>query len=244
MRFAVLRITLAVGGLIGLASATGPDIVAEGKPLVAELANPKYATSRCMLTPVLADDGRVVAKSGDPSFVAGDTFIAVGDERLDDTSKTALVDILERRPPDGQIRVRLQRAGSEHVVTAHCTDVKPFYTALREGAEAAVANDGGGCADKLAAAARLHGLSSIWLRLSMSCSIRAGRLSGARMWRTDYDLYRQRILETQYTPAALAGIRHGVLGAVRDLRQSGNPVLADELEKQYAAAVAGSDDNP
>lgn len=221
-----------------LAAPQAPDIVAEGTPLLSELNDPKYQHSRCMLPPVLSADGRAVVRSPDAAFVPGDTFIAVDGDVLEAGSRTALIDILERRAPDAHVAIRLSGKGGERVVAAQCADSKPYYDELREAARAAVVRDAAECVRRSESAAGMHGLASVWLRLAMSCKIAAGRLAGAAMWKADYELFRQRIEEARSDPPLLKSLRHPVLGAARDLSDHGYRQLSDDLRRDYATAFA------
>jgi hypothetical protein len=218
-------------------TATGPNYVAEAEPLVRELGNPRYAASRCLLRPVLAANGRTVILGGASTFLPGDELIAIDDLTVDPTVDAAVVHVLERLPPGREVNVRVRRAGSETLIMAKCADAKTYYGLLREGAAAAARHDAARCADRLDAAEQQHGLSAVWLRLSMSCKIHAGRLSGGPMWRADYELYRQRILEAQYSPALLGKLGAAIRSASHDLRSHGNPALGDALEADYGAAL-------
>jgi hypothetical protein len=219
------------------AAAARPDMAAEARPLAAELAKPRYAQSRCMLPALLADDGRSVIHATDAQLEPGDRMTAVDGEPLDEKGATALVGRLEHRPPDAIPAVTIVRGGAEHTFRVQCSDAKPYYSTLLAGAHAAVAGDASDCADEIAAAQRLHGLSTVWLRLLMSCRIDAGRLSGKAMWQTDYELYSQRIDEARGNEQELEFIRHAIVGAARDLSASGNVALAESLHRHYAAAL-------
>ena len=240
MRIVTVLIGLACMAPGMTAEAAGHNAELEARPLLEELGKAQYQVSRCMLSPVLAANGRVVAVSRDASFLPGDALVAIDREPLDAASPTPVIDILERRPINALVGVRVSRGGSERLVTVRCTDVKPFYAALRAAAEAAAAGDAAACADSLSSAEQLHGLAGVWLRLAMSCKIEAGRLSGEAIWRADYDLFHQRIAEAQYSPTLLRGLRRAVHGAARDLEAHGNARLAGMLLKDYAAAVAAA----
>ncbi len=214
------------------------DLELEGRPLLAELGRPRYAENRCLLPLLLADDGRVVIRSPDPAFEPDDVVTAVDGIALDPSSRTALIDVLEKTAPSAVVTLAVRRRNAEVVVTAHCGQSKPYYDTLRSAAAAAVAGDGAGCDDALGRAAKMHELASVWLRLSLSCRLAAGRLKGDAVWRAEADLYRQRILEVRSTPGGLKRLRHGVLSAIRDLKAHGDSPLAEDLERHYAAALA------
>lgn len=185
-----------------------------------------------------AIDGRTLVKDAPPAFQAGDVVVSINGAALNEASRTGLIDVLEHLAPDADVSVGVQRAGVAQTVTTRCSDVKPFYDTLRAAADAAVADDGRGCAAHLAAAAALHALSATWARLQMSCRIDAGQLRGSAVWQADYELYHQLIDEARPAPARLAALRHPVLESARDLDLSGNPRLAAELRQHYAAATA------
>jgi hypothetical protein len=87
-------------------------------------------------------------------------------------------------------------------------------------------------------AATLHALGSTWLNVSLNCRVKAGRLTGAAMRRSYFEVYQELILESKYSAAALGNSRPTVQAAARYLQAQGKPALAAQLKKQYEDAAA------
>jgi hypothetical protein len=219
-------------------AAAGSDLGALARPLVEDLSKPEFSQSRCMLAPLLADDKRTVAMSRDDTFHPGDRILAINGEPLSATNNRGLHDILIRYAPDAAVTVRLLRAGSETDVTAPCSDSQTYYALLRAAATAAVLDDAATCADRMAEVGKQHALASTWLNVSLNCSIKAGRVSGAPMLAEYFVVFHEELLENEYSPDALQKVRPLLQGAAQIMLFSGSRPLAEKLQQEYASAVA------
>lgn len=218
-----------------------PDnVVQAAAKWVAELKTPDYAISRCMLSPDLATDNVTVAISVDRVFSMGDVFLEIAGQPLDASAKTPIRDILVKHGPNEELSVKIRRGGDEMIVSAKCTDAKPFNDLLLEGFYAASKQDASGCADKLEAAAQLKILSAWPNFVLYECRYAAERIPPASAAQGYYDVARRFILEARTSADALAQIRGNMLGAVNDLRNANASFLADDLQKQYDEAVAAA----
>jgi hypothetical protein len=210
-----------------------------GQQIVEELKKPEYAVSRCVLTPVLMSDNMSVAVSVDRVFSAGDVLTAVSGEPLDATAKTPLKDLLMKHSAVESVAITIRRAGKEIVITAKCADAKPMFDSILEAAFAASKNDAATCADKMDASARLHTLSHGPRVLAYRCYFQAKRFSNmADNTRSSYEMSREWILESAWSPDALSNIRGGILSTVDWLQKNNASLLADDLKQQYDQAVS------
>lgn len=210
------------------------------QPYLDELKKPQYAVSRCMLTPVFASDSMTVAVSVDRVFSSGDVVVAVGGERVDETAKTPVRDLLMKHGPDETVPITVRRAAKELVVTAKCTDAKPYNDLALEAAFAASKNDAATCSDKMIAARQLHGLNAGHFVLLYQCNRLAGRIpNAADQVRGYYEFNRELIIENSWSSDALGRIRGTILSAVDNLgKPNGNKLLADDLKQLYDQAGA------
>jgi hypothetical protein len=235
----ILLIALALLASASLSAAVpGPDIAALARPLAEELDKPEFSQSRCMLAPLLANDKRTIAMSRDDSFHAGDRILAINGELLSATSDRALHDILIRFAPDATVTVRLLRAGSETEVTAPCSDSQSYYSRLRAAVIAAVQDDAATCADRMADAGKQHALGSTWLKVSLDCSVKAGRVSGAAMLAELFFVFHEELFENDFSPDALQKVRPSLQNAAQSLLNAGSRPLAEKLQQEFASAVA------
>jgi hypothetical protein len=238
----LLAVFVCGNGIAGTQPAPPPPSIGLsqlGERLFEEYKKPAYAESRCMLSPVFSSDGTTVAVSVDRVFSAGDVITTVGDEQLDTTAKTPVRDILLKHGPNEILQVKIRRADKELVVTAKCADAKPIYDLMLESAFAASKNDAPTCADKFDAAARLQKPYYGQLALAYQCYFYARRFSNiADNSRKAYEMYRQLILESAWSPDALSNIRGTILNAVDGLQKHNASVLADDLRQQYDQAVS------
>ena len=210
-----------------------------GQRFVDELKKPKYAATRCMLAPILASDAMTVAVSVDRVFSSGDVMVAIGGERVDETAKTPVRDLLGKHGADESLPITIRRAGKELVVTTKCTDAKPFAHLLLEAAIAASKNDAATCADKMHAARQLRALGYAQMNLAYQCTRLAGRIpNAADQAHGYYELYREAILETAWSSDALGRVRGPILEAVDLLKKNNQALLADDLKQQYDQALA------
>jgi uncharacterized protein DUF3617 len=220
------------------AALPGPDIAALARPLAEDLNKPEFSESRCMLAPLLANDKRTIVMSRDATFHAGDRILAINGEGLSATSDRALHDILIRYAPDATVTARLLRAGSEVEVTAPCSDSQSYYALLRAAATAAVLDDAATCADRVAEAGKQHALGSTWLMVSLSCSAKAGRVSGPPMMAEYFVVFHEELLENEFSPEALQRVRTSLQGAAQILVDAGSRPLAEKLQQEYVGAVS------
>lgn len=215
-----------------------PDIAALARPLAEDLNKPEYSQSRCLLAPLLANDKRTIAMSRDDTFHAGDRILAINGEALSATGDRALHDILIRYTPDAIVTVRVLRAGSETDVTSACADSRLYYSLLRAAATAAVQDDAATCADRMADAGKQHALGSTWLKVSLNCNVKAGRISGAPMLAEFFLVFHEELLENDFSPDALQKARPSLQNAAQILLGAGSRPLAEKLQQEYASAVA------
>jgi Protein of unknown function (DUF3617) len=234
----IVLTTLALLALPSLGAVPGPDIGALVRPLVEDLNKPEFSQSRCMLAPLLANDKRTVAMSRDDTFHAGDRIIAINGEPLNATSDRALHDILIRYAPDATVTVRIQRGEPETDVTALCSDSQSYYSLLRAAATAAELEDAPTCADRMADAGKQHALGSTWLKVSLNCSVKAGRVSGPPMLAEYFFVFHEELLENEFSPDALQKVRPALQAAAQILLDAGSRPLAEKLQQEYASAVA------
>jgi hypothetical protein len=203
------------------------------------LKRPEYGVSRCTITPLLASDSMTVAISVDRVFSAGDVVMAIGNDPVDPTAKTPVRDLLMKHGADETVPVKVRRGDKEMVVSAKCTDAKPFNDLVLEAAFAASKNDAAACADKMNAARQLHAIGFPMMFLAFQCARISGRLSNpADVARSYYDTYRTMLLANTWSPDALSRIRSDMLLAVDALKKSNAALLADDLKQQYDQALA------
>jgi len=237
-----LLVAIPLLALIGCASVpTAPiivesDISVAARPLLEDLSKPEYWQSRCLLPPLFANNKRFIAASRDRAFRRGDQLVAIDGEVLDASKNRAAHEILEKIPATSTVTVRLVSNGKERNVVAACGDSKTYYAIVRAAATAAIRNDARTCALQMEAALLQHSLGDVWLGLRHDCMVKAGLLSGRASKIDFYEVFRQHILQAQFSSVDLQLARVPTQIAARKLWDAGAADLANRLTRDYESA--------
>jgi hypothetical protein len=230
-----------INGMAAPAPPTSDGLRPLGQLNMDEYKKPEYAKSRCMISPLLSSDSATVALSVNRVFAGGDTILSIGGTAINESSPTAVRDLLIKHGPNEEVVVKLRRAGKEQAVTAHCSDAKVFYDLVLEASYAASKSDAVTCGDKLREANRLHAFQSSLLWLAFQCDRVAGKLSNpSDLARNFYEVNRVLILESAWSTDAIGRIRGTILEAVNTLQNNNGTVLGEDLKQQYDQAVAAA----
>jgi hypothetical protein len=201
-----------------------------------------WNASRCMIATNVAHD-IVVTRTHDGVLRYGDRILEVSDQPLSSSVADPVIDALRRQPPSGSIRLKIVRDGRTLVVSAACSDSRPFQTLLTDALASVTAGNYGACAEKLSSAEALHELNWPSASIRFECRKRAGRLATSEA-QALYEVDQQAIIESAPFSETLEKLRNPVLTDEGTLRRLGASDLAAQLNSAFEAAQNGSPSGP
>jgi hypothetical protein len=179
-----------------------------------------------------------IVRSNDPRLRQGDRVVSVGGIKVgaaDDIAK-----LVHGFPANGVVSLGLVRSGKPISVVIQCGSTADALSARISAVDAAAAGDLNKCIGESYRYGRQYvqfaGMYSLWRR----CSLAAGKLSEIERWSTLVAYWTLQLQEFRQRPSKLEAARSHYLIALTELTNAGQPVLADELRRQWAIASGES----
>ena len=178
--------------------------------------------------------GHMVVRSNDPHLHQGDRVTSVGATKIGDADD--VVKLVRALAPNGTVLFGLVRNGKATSVTIQCRNTVDVM-AVRIGAvDAAAAGDLEKCITESGRFGREYVQSAGMYLLWRRCNLAAGKLSDISRWSTLVEYWTLELQQLRQSPSQLESARARYLTALTEIVNAGQPVLADELRKQWAIA--------
>lgn len=193
--------------------------------------------ARCMIAPSFAGD--IIIGTHDRLFKYGDKILEVAGQPVPSSPINGFANLLRRQPPSGFVKLKVLREGTTLIISAPCSDARPFATQVEDALASAARGDFGSCVIKFGAATEMHELNWVLSNALFQCRKRAGMLLKPET-QALYNVDKQAIVECAVVPDVLERIRPAMMADAELLARSGAGELAAQLQHEFAAAQDGS----
>jgi hypothetical protein len=143
-------------------------------------------------------------------------------------------------PPNGRVRLGLLRKQSHLSVDIQCLNSADSIAVTIAAFEAATAGRFADCAARANEYASRYVQQSYIYSLGRQCSILGGLTKGEAVYTTYLTWWTLRLQELKYHPERMEETRSEYLGAQTELLGAGQPLLVDELRRQWSLATGES----
>jgi len=179
--------------------------------------------------------GPVISRSRDPHLQTGDRIVSVNGHVLQ--ASDSIFELVNALPSSGKVRLELARNQARLSVNIQCLNSADSLALIVAAYEAAAAGRFGDCADRANEYASKYVQQSLIYGLGRRCSIAAGLTVNEQIYTTYLTYWTLKLQELKYTPDLVNDIRSDYLGAQTQLLQQGQPLLVDELRRQWTLAT-------
>jgi hypothetical protein len=188
--------------------------------------------------------GPVVGRSRESLLHVGDRILSVNGQAVQASAGGSPFSLINALPPNDKVTLGLSRGKSHLTVSIQCMNSADNLSVVIAAYDAAAAGKFAECTARASDYARSYVQQAFVYGLGRRCSILAGLTTGEGVYTTFLTYWTLRLQELKYHPESVDETRSEYLGAQTELQNSGQPLLVDELRRQWTLATGESTRTP
>jgi len=179
--------------------------------------------------------GPVIARSREPLLQVDDRIISVNGHVVQ--ASDSVFNLVNALSPSDKVRLELVRNHKHRSVSIQCLNSTDSLFVIVAAYEAAAAGKFADCADRANEYASKYVESYLIYGLGRRCSVAAGLTVDEQISTTYLRYWTLKLQELKYHPERVDETRPAYLGAQTELLSHGQPILVNELRRQWTLAT-------